>query len=667
MKLIRCCFLLVVCWLGAASAVRAQASCASANQPSCSFLAIDVATNQPVGAFCVGRRVRFEQCAGRNVPAALLFYGVLPGSGTTFLPSCSPPNPATFQYTPTRAEVGLVTVSELANAAGGGGGQASTYFIRTFRVYDPAPPAFTVAPCPSNSALVTVTDAAYDSYTVRVGNGPASTILRNKATVVAVPAGATTVTVTGRYAATGVCTGAATQPITPLLPAQTPALTRLTLATPLHGGTATLAVGQLPAGYRYTLQRADASVPGDYRAVANVPAGSTSFNLTNVAAGCYRLRRTDPCRLDSAFSPLVCTLSLAGSSTQNRNQLLLTYAGRDTLYSVSRNGQPLTVFNVIPGGLEDPNVECGTTYTYRVTAPQPGGGESVSNPVAITTQSALPPAQPQLLASFNLRNVVELTPLLANGPALTTGSTLRYQRSTAGGLPAAFRVARTAGIQRDSVALAALIAEMPCYTVRLIDVCGNASPESAPACPALLTAAPADPTGTTATLTWTPFTGPVPAIAVSYTLQRLAPDGTVLSTVPVSGGSFTDFTPPADRQTLRYRLLIRGAGLPAGTVSYSNVASVTRQLSLNIPTAFTPNGDRLNDVLEVKGRYLQQYIFVIVDRNGQEVFRGTQRTDTWNGTIEGRAPVPGTYVWRFQQLNEDGTPFTATGSVTILN
>ena len=100
--------------------------------------------------------------------------------------------------------------------------------------------------------------------------------------------------------------------------------------------------------------------------------------------------------------------------------------------------------------------------------------------------------------------------------------------------------------------------------------------------------------------------------------------------------------------------------------SYSNVAGITRQPSLTIPTAFTPDGDGLNDALEVKGRFLGNYTFVVVDRNGQEVFRGTQRSDVWDGRIAGRAPVPGSYVWRFQQTSDDGTSFARTGAVTIL-
>ena len=665
MKSANWCFLLIVIWLGAGAA-RAQTTCATPNPPASTFVAVDVATGLTVEAFCVGRGVRFEQYPGRNVPTNLLSYGVLPGIGTTYInatPVCYPPNRLPYTYTPTRAEVGMVTVSELANV-----GANATYYIRTYRVYDTPPPVFNVAPCPSGFALVTVTDAVYDSYTVQiVGTGAARPIVRNQATVLPVPAGATSVTVLGHYNASAVCEGSNSQTIAPLLPAQVPAFTRLSLAAPLPSP-ATLAVGQLPAGYLYSLQAVDASVTGGYRFVTSVPAGSSSVTLPGATAGCYRLRRVDPCHLDSAFSPLICTLTLTGSSARNRNQLLLNDAGAgSTTYTVTRNGTAITGFTTITGGLEDADVQCGTAYTYVVTAIQPGGGMAVSNPITITTLSALPPVQPRLLASFNLNNVVVLTPLLTT--PLVSGASLRYHRA-AGGVPAvAFGNVDLRGIGlRDSIALDALLASPPCYSVGLTDICGNTSPESTSTCPALLTAATTvtDPTSTTATLTWTPFTGPNPIQPATYVLQRLAADASVLSTVPVTGTSYPDLTPPTDRQVLRYRLKISGAGLPPGTFSYSNLATVTRPLSLTIPSAFTPNGDGLNDVLEVKGKYLNNYTFVVVDRNGQEVFRGTQRSETWDGSIKGHAPVLGAYVWRFQQTDENGKAFTAMGSVTIL-
>ena len=658
-KLLNRCLLLLTLCLGAGVA-RAQTPCVSANPPVCTFLAVDVFTGLSVDALCVGRAVRFEQCPGRNIPNNLLFYGLLPGAGTTFASAgCSPPNQYPFVFTPRLSDVGTVTVSELANV-----GALGTYYIRTFQVYATPPPTFTVVPCPGGSALVTITDPTpYDSYTV---TGRTQPLVRNQPTVVVLPAGATAITVTGHYAANGLCEGSASQPIA-LPPPQVPLFTTLTLDGPLPGGAATLAVGQLPAGYRYRLQLAEASAPGGFRDVASVPPGSTSVALPSPAAGCYRIFRNDFCDGSPAATPLICTLSLTGNSAQNRNQLLLSDAGSPgTTYAVTRDGAPLAAFTAVAGGLEDAAVACGTTYTYRVTATQPGGGTAVSNPVTILTRSNLPPARPGLLASFNLNNVVELTPLLTPAPALPRGSTLHYRRAAGGAAPVDFGTATNTRPQRDSTALAELRAQPPCYTVSVVDVCQNTSAESATACPALLAAAPADPDGSAAALSWTAFTGPDPSVPATYLLQRLGPDGAVLSALAVSGGSAPDLTPPPDRQVLRYRLRIGGAGLPPSIFSYSNVASVTRQLALTMPTAFTPNGDGLNDVLEVKGRYLRNYTFVVVDRNGQQVFRGTQRSEAWDGRIRGQAPVPGAYVWRFQQAGEDGQPFTATGSITLL-
>ena len=659
MKLLNRCFLLFALWLGMGTA-GAQTCTTTPNDPT-AFEAYEAGTGTRLTAFCVGQAVYFEQRLGRNIPTTLLSYGVLPGVGTTYInasPRCTPPHPYPYTYTPTQADIGDVTVSELANF-----GSIPTYYTRTYRVYGTPPPTFTVVPCPSGLAQVTVTDATYDTYTVRVGSGATQAIGRSQPTVLPVPAGATTITLTGQYAANGLCIKENTLPIPTLAAPQTPLFARLALQGPLPGGAATLDVAQLPAGYRYTLQLADAS--GLFQRVADVPAGSNSINLPSPAAGRYRLFRTDVCASSTAVSAVIGTLSLAGGSTNNRNQLLLTDAGAGNTYTIIRNGQPLSTFTAIAGGLEDADVQCGTTYTYRVTTTQPGGGAAVSNEVAITTQSALPPRQPQLLASFNLNNVVVLTPILAT--PLTPGSSLRYRRASGPQPPVDFGpVAATARPQRDSTALTELRAQPPCYTVRLTDVCGNASPESPAACPSLLAASPADPDGRTTALTWTAFTGPTPSQPATYTIQRLAADGTVLSTVAGNGTSFTDLTPPTDRQTLRYRLQVGGAGLPPGTFSYSNLASTTRRLTLAIPTAFTPNGDGLNDVLEVKGRYLRDYSFVVVDRNGQEVFRGTQRSESWDGTIRGHAPVLGSYIWRFQQQSDDGQPFSATGSVTIL-
>jgi len=618
-------------------------------------LALDAANN-PVTAFCVGQPVHFTPCPGRVIDPTLTRYGVRQGANLPYVNSlgqCAPPNSQPYTYTPTAADIGDVTVSELSND-----GANPFYYIRTFRVYGIAPPAFTVASCPNGFVLVTITDNAYDTYTAQIG-ASTQVVPRNQPTQLAVPAGATSISITGRYTALNTCSSQPnTQPIPALAPPQTPLFTRLAL----QGTGATLEVGQLPAGYSYNLQAASGS---GFSTVASIVPGSTTLTQSPLPAGCYRIFRSDACGNSTAASATICTVSITGSSAQNRNTLVLaTDAAAGTTYTITRTPAATTPLAVSNGTVEDADVQCGNTYTYRVTATQPGGGVAVSNEVSVTTQSALPPRQPQLLASFNLRNVVELTPILS--APLVTGSTLRYSRATGGAAPLSLGNATTARSFRDSTALADLRTLQPCYSVSITDVCGNTSPASAATCPALLSAAPLDAEGTTVALSWTPFTGPNPTRPATYVLQRLAADGTVRSNIPVSGSRYDDLLPPTDQQVLRYRLQIAGAGLPSGTFSYSNVATVTRRLVLTIPTAFTPNGDGLNDVLEVKGRYLNNYTFTVYDRNGQVAFRGTQRADVWDGTVQGHAPMQGPYVWRFQQQDEEGASFSATGSVTIL-
>ncbi|GAB3848053.1 hypothetical protein GCM10028822_10330 [Hymenobacter terrigena] len=663
MKLLNRYFLLFLLWLPGQLAW-SQTSCETTPNDPTAFSALD-GSGVAVDAFCVGQPVRFIH-RDPNADPLVLSYGVLPGVGTTYInstPRCFPPNYAPYTYTPQVTDVGMVTVSELNNVKGG-----ERYYTRVFRVYDTPPPAFTVAPCPTSQALVTVTDATYDTYTYTfqtpAGTTASAQISRGPG-LISVPAGATAITLTGHYNTNGLCESRpAVQSLTLAAPVQ-PALTSLTLSGPVPNGTATLALGNLPAGYLYSLQvdtgTGFQNVPG-----VTVAPGSTGLSVPSAAAGRYRIARADYCGGSLDISAAIGTLSLTGASARNRNQLLLDDKGSPgTTYTVTRNGTAVTSLVPIRGGLEDADVLCGSTYTYVVTATQPGGGVAVSNSVAITTVSNLLPPQPRLVASFNLNNVVVLTPTPAT-PTLPVGSLLRYSRTAGSSAPADFGTTTSLRARRDSTDLATLKTDPPCYSVRLVDACSNVSPASPATCPAILSASAADADGSTAALTWTAFTGPDPTIPAVYTLQRLAADGSVLSTVAVTGNTYTDLTPPTDRQVLRYRLQISGAGLPAGTFSYSNLASVTRQLTLTIPTAFTPNGDGLNDVLEVKGKYLNNYTFVVVDRNGQEVFRGTQRSETWDGTIKGHAPVLGAYVWRFQQNNEDGKPFSATGAVTIL-
>ena len=629
------------------------------------FVAVDVATGQPVEALCVGRAVRFKPDCKRSVASNLLYYNALPGVDVTpgncdFAPGRLPDN----TFTPTAA--GPVTISELANPSVAGG--TGTVFVRNFRVFDSPPPIVTLQACARNTVSLLITNNGYDSYFARVDNGPLIGPLPPG--TVSLPAAAgSTITVIGRYGASALCSGQ-TSAVVPALVVQQPRIPTLAVRAPLPGPIdftfSGLRLSNTSALLLNELQGADPATPTRFRAVVGITA-PTSFSQT-LPQGLYRLAYYDACGLDSTFSEPVPAVHLTGLAANNVNTISWLAFGPVAGYTLLRDGKALATLPPGSSQYADAAVACGTRYTYRLQTTTAGGSVALSDEATVLAASTLPPDPPLLNASFDLAGRLTLTARGPGGAALPAGGQLLYSRQGGPGALDFAAVPTAADTLRDPAALPALLAAAPCYRVRLQDQCGNASAPTPPTCPSLLAVAAADPEGLTARLSWSAFQGPgSPAAPASYRVLTLAPDGAVLAASAATAGlSYLDPTPPADRQVLRYRVEVRGAGLPAGTVSYSNVATLARQPRLIVPNAFTPNGDGLNDVLELKGRYLNNFSFVVIDKNGQEAFRATDRAQTWDGTIRGHAPVNAAYVWRLTMRDEAGQDFSQTGTVTIL-
>lgn len=615
--------------------------CAPTPNSGANFQVYEPGSSQPLQVLCVGKTVRLKDASGRQLDPAQIYYFKGPSI------SCNFTDTSTF-YTPTAPGV-LVITQNTQNPQPGGSG---IIFSRNFDVKAVPPPTFTTTVCTPGFVQVSITDTNYDLYTVQVGSGAPVPAVRT-ATVTYPTAGPATITVAGRYNGGATCVGTATQPYTPKAPPVAPAIQRLTVQA---GNSLEVQFGALLAGYQYSLQVADAAATGGYRTVAPLSAGGTSFTLSGAALpGCYRLLLQDVCQPAVVALPSaeVCTVSLTAASLNGRNQLRWT-TSQPGPFTITRGGTALVQLPTGTTQYEDTAVTCGTAYTYRVTAGT-GTTVSLSNEAAVTTTSGLAPAAPRLLASFNLRNQVELTAIVPRSP---TGGQLTFLRNGAAIGTTAARALR------DSVATPSPGAAL-CYSARFLDACGNISADAAPVCPVLLTATAANDEGTTIRLDWTPLQGPATTPAPTYRVLTLAPDNAVLAATPVASGlTYLDLSPPQDQQTVRYRIEATGAGLTAP--SYSNVASVTRLVKLFVPTAFSPNGDGLNDVLELKGRFLDNFRFTIMDRNGQQVFQSTSRAQRWDGRVGNEKPVLGAYVWRYEATDSAGKRVVQHGTVTIV-
>lgn len=122
--------------------------------------------------------------------------------------------------------------------------------------------------------------------------------------------------------------------------------------------------------------------------------------------------------------------------------------------------------------------------------------------------------------------------------------------------------------------------------------------------------------------------------------------------------TFSPITKPlAD---IRYTLTVTGEG----GCTTSDTIFVKLLKSLEIPNAFSPNGDGINDTWNI--RFLESYPGATVEvynRYGQIVFRSQGYSKPWDGRVSG-SPLPiGTYYYI---INPKNNKPQVTGSVTII-
>jgi len=85
-----------------------------------------------------------------------------------------------------------------------------------------------------------------------------------------------------------------------------------------------------------------------------------------------------------------------------------------------------------------------------------------------------------------------------------------------------------------------------------------------------------------------------------------------------------------------------------------------------IPNAFSPNGDNENDVLYVRGIYIEKMIFRIFDRWGEMVFESTDPTIGWDGTFRERKLDPDVYDFYLDVTCIGGLKSITKGNITLM-
>lgn len=161
------------------------------------------------------------------------------------------------------------------------------------------------------------------------------------------------------------------------------------------------------------------------------------------------------------------------------------------------------------------------------------------------------------------------------------------------------------------------------------------------------------------------YAGRDTTIATGQPLQLNGSGGVLYKWSPPTFLSDPDIADPIalPDQDMRYILT---AYTPVGCPSMDTIlVKVFKGPAIYVPTAFTPNGDGLNDVLHVIPIGVQLDFFRVYDRWGRLVFSTKDPKKGWDGTTHGQM-IPGNYAWTVQGRDFNGQLITKTGLLTLI-
>lgn len=168
-----------------------------------------------------------------------------------------------------------------------------------------------------------------------------------------------------------------------------------------------------------------------------------------------------------------------------------------------------------------------------------------------------------------------------------------------------------------------------------------------------------------------PYAGEDTAVVIGQPLQFNATGGVSYVWSPPTGLSATNIHNPigiydGSVDSVRYRVDVFndiGCSVPA----FVTVKVFKTNPQIFVPSAFTPNGDGLNDVIRPISAGIQKInYFRIYNRWGQMVFSTTTDRHGWDGRISGVVQGTNTYVWMVSAVDYLGKPYFQKGTVTLL-
>ena len=161
------------------------------------------------------------------------------------------------------------------------------------------------------------------------------------------------------------------------------------------------------------------------------------------------------------------------------------------------------------------------------------------------------------------------------------------------------------------------------------------------------------------------------AIVANQPLQLNATGGTTYIWTPVTGLSNPFIADPvvtlsAAYDSMTYHVTVTsGGGCSAGD-DIKIIVFKTRP-DIFVPTAFTPNGDGLNDRIKAIPIGIKAFQYLkIFNRWGELVFATADANISWDGSIKGQPQSTGVFTWMARGIDYSGAPVVRKGTLTLI-
>ncbi len=606
--------------------------------------------------------------------------------------SLSAANGATVTATPAASTVYTVTGTNAAGCTG-------TYTISVSVVNNPTVSATGGSLCASSSATLTASGAISYTWSPATGLNTA-----NAASVIATPSVTTTYTVTGL---TGACTGSAV--VTASVIAVNPTVTASS-NTYCIGGTGVTLTGTGASTYSWSPPFGLSSTSG--ATVSASPTVTTTYTVTGTTGAC-----TGTQTINITVAP-VASLSIVSSGTlicPNSTGTTLTASGAST-YTWLPGAQTTSTLQANPS----------TTTTYTVAGQSAAGCATFPAIITVSVSPAINATVTASSPSVCLTKTVAISVMPAGGaytytwlPAASiqgsnSGSsiiakpastvTVIYTVSISNGFCKETNtislqvfdcvppVSQFTTLTNDSicskgcVSFTATSTGIQPFTYQWLFP-GGTPPTSNNPDPIICYPSPG--TYPVSLITGNAF-GSDTVVMTNYihvvdTPSVRAYGDTLLSvgqTAPISViGNATSYHWTPDNGAIACATCTNTVVQPTVTTQYivtaSNSPYCKRRDSILvkvdfvcgdffIPNVFSPNGDGLNDDVNIHGFCIATFNLKIFNRWGELIFQTTDKTLGWDGTHRGKALDTGVFVYSVDGITIEKKPFSKKGNITLL-